>query len=261
MIAAIYGYFLYRIPDFNCRMRTKFVQPVDDYQLALNGLKTRYEFEKAKALADEDEFIDVTGDDSPELHVKIIPILEQPPSKIYYDNIEKESSDGGFFDRDDLDDEDEKNDLIIDCKLNGETGEKKTESEIYCRADKGRKSPSEPELVFNFTLVDTQLVYNEPSIVPKLPNQKDLPSGACDEPVMSITIPPPSKPPPRRQKHSLLAKQLKEIRILPYPRANQNPSNGPRRVAEYPASVPIKVNNGGFYRTLLSNEPIGSRFR
>ncbi|XP_065093907.1 uncharacterized protein LOC135714453 [Ochlerotatus camptorhynchus] len=231
-------------------MRTKFVQPLDDYQLALNGQKTRYEFEKVKPLADEDEFIDVTGDDSSDLQVKIIPILEQPPSKIYYDNIEKESSDGGFFDRDDLDDEDEKNDLIIDFKFNGETGEKKTESGIYCKADK------EPELVFNFTLVDTQLVYNEPSIVPKLPNQKDLQSGASDRPMVSITIPPPSMPSPPRQKHSILANKLKEARIYPYPRTNSNLSNGLRR-----ASVPIPVNNGGFYRTLLSNEPIGSRFR
>lgn len=258
-------------------MRTKFVQPLAEYQLeALKGLQTRYEFEKAKPVDEEadDEFIDVTGDDdsttTTELQPKIIPNLEQPPSKIYYDNIEKEPSDGGFFDRDDLEDEDEKNDLIIDCKLNGgngETGEKKTESGICGRTTGEKAKPTataEPELVFNFTVVDTQLVYSEPTGGSKLSNQKTQRYGVVSEtPVVSITIPPPRKASPvQQQKQSLLAAKLKEVRIHPYARASSKISNRARtRVGDYPSSLPVSVQNGGFYRTQQSNAPIGSRLR
>lgn len=242
-------------------MRTKFVHTLANYQLELKGLKTRFEFEKAKPLDEaDDEFIDVTGDDSSEVQPKIIPNLEQPPSKIYYDNIEKESSDGGFFDRDDLEDEDEKNDLIIDCKLNnGETWEKKTESGICSRT--GDKPTTEPELVFNFTVVDTQLIYNEADGTgSKLSHSKDR-CGDSDGPVVSITIPSPKRAHPVEQKQSLLAAKLKEVRVHPYARTSPKLSSRARRIDEYPSSLSIPVPNDGFYRKQERNEPIGSRFR
>ncbi|XP_021708704.1 uncharacterized protein LOC5579101 isoform X2 [Aedes aegypti] len=247
--------------DFNSRMRTKFVHTLANYQLELKGLKTRFEFEKAKPLDEaDDEFIDVTGDDSSEVQPKIIPNLEQPPSKIYYDNIEKESSDGGFFDRDDLEDEDEKNDLIIDCKLNnGETWEKKTESGICSRT--GDKPTTEPELVFNFTVVDTQLIYNEADGTgSKLSHSKDR-CGDNDGPVVSITIPSPKRAHPVEQKQSLLAAKLKEVRVHPYARTSPKLSSRARRIDEYPSSLSIPVPNDSFYRKQEKNEPIGSRFR
>nr|XP_029731079.1 uncharacterized protein LOC109399110 isoform X2 [Aedes albopictus] len=254
--------------DFNYRMRTKFVQTLADCQLELKGLKTRYEFQKAKPSEEDDdeeeaddEFIDVTGDDSStEVQRKIIPNLEQPPSKIYYDNIEKESSDGGFFDRDDLEDEDEKNDLIIDCKLNqGETGEKKTDSGICGNP----KTPTaEPELVFNFTVVDTQLIYNEGG-GSKSTNSSSLRCGVGDGPVVSITIPPPSRASPVQEKHSLLAAKLKEVRIHPYARIPPMLSNRPKRIDEYSSSLPTSspVRRDGLHRIHQRSEPIGSRYR
>lgn len=230
--------------------------------------------EKFKRFEDEEEeYIDVIGEypsSEPEpevLHPKAQQsLLEQPPSKIYYDNIEKESSDGGFFDRDDLEDEDERNELVIDCKLlNGGNGEstdpkKKTESV--------RTSGSqEPEVVFNFTLVDTQLVYNESKLV-----RKD------DRPVISVSIPPPAAPrhsmlqhqlqhghqpqPQQQQRVSSQLRNMRELRTATTRPYSKLMPNDPRRTSRsYRAvmtssSVPVK-------RALSQSvgEPIGSRLR
>ncbi|XP_062562810.1 uncharacterized protein LOC134226211 isoform X2 [Armigeres subalbatus] len=252
-------------PYFNCRMRTKFVQTLADYQVELKGLKTRYEFEKAEPLQDvDDEFIDVTGDDLAEQEQKIIKNLTQPPSKIYYDNIEKEPSDGGFFDRDDLEDEDDKNDLIIDCKLNnGETVEKKTESE-NCRKleEKSNSSTTGPELVFNFTVVDTQLVYNDPkNIRQKQCDQNDLQREVSNKPVVSIQTSPARKALPVGSSHSLLAAKLKEFRVHPYTKTSLSHGNRISRTAEHRARLPARIQKDVFYRIQPSNQPIGSRFR
>uniref|UniRef100_A0A1Q3FL41 Uncharacterized protein n=1 Tax=Culex tarsalis TaxID=7177 RepID=A0A1Q3FL41_CULTA len=246
--------------------------------------------EKLKQLEEqEEEYIDVIGEypsSEPEpevLHPKAQSLLEQPPSKIYYDNIEKESSDGGFFDRDDLEDEDERNELVIDCKLLNAGGEpsdplkKKTDLRI-CEPQQSQSqkflfpspttttsstttSAQEPEVVFNFTLVDTQLVYNESKLVQK------------DGPVISVHIPSPSKPvqkQPSMLQHHLqngqsqpprIASQLrnlKEVRARPYSRMMPN---DPRRMSRSYRSVACEVPVKRSVGPVSGDQHIGSRSR
>ncbi|EDS29335.1 conserved hypothetical protein [Culex quinquefasciatus] len=237
-------------------------------QLELGRFRPVFSHEESfKRLEDEEqeeEYIDVIGEypssePEPEVLVpKAQSLLEQPPSKIYYDNIEKESSDGGFFDRDDLEDEDERNELVIDCKLlngGGEPGDplkKKTDLRIS----------QEPEVVFNFTLVDTQLVYNESKLVQK------------DNPVISVHIPPPPQNPkhpssmlqhhlqhsqPQQPRIASQLRNLKEVRTTrPYSRLMPN---DPRRMSRsyrsvtngVPARRPVGLTTG--------DQMIGSRSR
>ncbi|XP_055592690.1 uncharacterized protein LOC129744274 isoform X2 [Uranotaenia lowii] len=138
-----------------------------------------------KPLEDEDdEFIDVIGDgDNPTMMGEppqqlVISKMAAPP-KIYYDQIEKESSDGGFFDREgeELDeDEDERNDLVIECDLDASVGsDRKSEVQKVQKVQNQkvavRENFDDSDIVFNFTLVDTQLIPNEPTILKKTPEK------------------------------------------------------------------------------------------
>lgn len=263
-------------------------------QLELGRFRPVFSHEESfKRLEDEEqeeEYIDVIGEypssePEPEVLVpKAQSLLEQPPSKIYYDNIEKESSDGGFFDRDDLEDEDERNELVIDCKLlngGGEPGDplkKKTDLRICepqpkpqsqkflfpptATATMTSAAAQEPEVVFNFTLVDTQLVYNESKLVQK------------DNPVISVHIPPPPQNPkhpssmlqhhlqhsqPQQPRIASQLRNLKEVRTTrPYSRLMPN---DPRRMSRsyrsvtngVPARRPVGLTTG--------DQMIGSRSR
>lgn len=252
-------------------MRKKYEQSLAVCQLELNGLSSHYGFDKSKQIDDEDEFIDVTGDypSEPESIDRFKPrnltYLEQPPSKIYYDNIEKESSDGGFFDRDDLEDEDERNDLVIDCKLTGEGGEKKTESRII-NDTRGKPSPlAEPEIVFNFTLVDTKLVYNAPALDRQQPTHESMQTVSVrGRPVIPSlpTLPPsPNSRPPQQQQASPMA-SLKNVRFHPFPRISGTLPSSPRKVAAYrSAEAHVKPVGNSFPSAVPSIEPIGSRLR
>lgn len=230
--------------------------------------------EKFKRMDDEEvqeeEYIDVIGEypvSEPEpevVHPKAQSLLEQPPSKIYYDNIEKESSDGGFFDRDDLEDEDERNELVIDCKLlngGGPTEEqqplkKKTDLRICEQppptsekflfstttpsSTSSTSSPQEPEVVFNFTLVDTQLVYNESKLVPP----KD-----ATTPVISVHIPPqPATQPPPPLRPSMLQQQLQQQHY-------QRISSQLRNLKEVRTGRPYPDHHQHQQRRMMPNDP------
>ncbi|XP_058460446.1 uncharacterized protein LOC131436033 [Malaya genurostris] len=159
--------------DYNYKMLREFEQSLDTRRFELNSF--RHYGRSNRVYADVGEIIDITGDQpsKPEsidhFQSNDPSYLMQPTSKIYYDNLEKEYSDGGFFDRDELEDEDEKDDLVIDCKVNGDVGENKTENGIS-HDSKGKHSTlTESEIVLNFTLVDKKLIYNESTIIRKLP--------------------------------------------------------------------------------------------
>uniref|UniRef100_A0A8D8JWG9 (northern house mosquito) hypothetical protein n=1 Tax=Culex pipiens TaxID=7175 RepID=A0A8D8JWG9_CULPI len=284
---------------FNMRnnIDTQPLAAVRGQQLELGRFRPVFSHEESfKRLEDEEqeeEYIDVIGEypssePEPEVLVpKAQSLLEQPPSKIYYDNIEKESSDGGFFDRDDLEDEDERNELVIDCKLLNGGGEpsdplkKKTDLRICepqpkpqshkflfppaATATMTSAAAQEPEVVFNFTLVDTQLVYNESKLVPK------------DNPVISVHIPPPPQNPkhpasmlqhhlqhsqPQPQQQTRIASQLrnlKEVRtVRPYSRLMPNdPRRMSRGYRSETSGVPVKRPVG----LTVGDQMIGSRSR
>ncbi|XP_058830010.1 uncharacterized protein LOC131689149 isoform X2 [Topomyia yanbarensis] len=233
--------------DFNYKMRKEFEQSLDVCRLELNSLR---HYKRPKRIDDDvEEYIDITGDypSEPEsidrFQPKNLSYLKQPPSKIYYDSIEKESSDGGFFDRDDLDDEDEKNDLVIDCKLNGDVGEKKTDNGIS-HDSKGRLSTlTESDIVLNFTLVDTELVYNAPTIVQKLPYA----SETNIKPPVTFEIVPTSIP-----------SNTQDIRLHPVQRRkNSLPYSTVNRAGQ--TRVPTVDHHS--LTNVPSTEPIGSRLR
>ncbi|KAL1374313.1 hypothetical protein pipiens_004948 [Culex pipiens pipiens] len=262
---------------FNMRnnIDTQPLAAVRGQQLELGRFRPVFSHEESfKRLEDEEqneEYIDVIGEypssePEPEVLVpKAQSLLEQPPSKIYYDNIEKESSDGGFFDRDDLEDEDERNELVIDCKLLNGGGEpsdplkKKTDLRICepqpkpqsqkflfpptATATMTSAAAQEPEVVFNFTLVDTQLVYNESKLVQK------------DSPVISVHIPKHpasmlqhhlqhSQPQPQQQQTRIASqlRNLKEVRtVRPYSRLMPNdPRRMSRSYRSVTSGVPVK---------------------
>lgn len=280
---------------FNMRnnIDTQPLAAVRGQQLELGRFRPVFSHEeKFKQVEEQDEeYIDVIGEypsSEPEpevLHPKAQTLLEQPPSKIYYDNIEKESSDGGFFDRDDLEDEDERNELVIDCKLLNGGGEpsdplkKKTDLRI-CEPQQSQSqkflfppptsstatssAAKEPEVVFNFTLVDTQLVYNESKLVQK------------GEPVISVHIPdpvpapapaPPVQKPPSMLQHHLqhgqqprITSQLrnfKEVRTRPYSRLMPNDPRMSRSYRSVTSGVPVKRTVG----LAIGDQLIGSRSR
>ncbi|XP_055534726.1 uncharacterized protein LOC129724116 isoform X2 [Wyeomyia smithii] len=254
--------------DFHYKMREKFEQSLDVCRLELSSL---HNYKRPKLTDDEvDEYIDITGDcpEEPESidryqpkDLSALDLVQQPPSKIYYDHIEKESSDGGFFDRDDLDDEDEKNDLVIDFKLNADTGEKKTDHGISHDRQIGKPSSlTGSEVVFNFTLVDTKLVYNEPTYVQKL-------QPHFNAPFTDFRAAPGTKPSTIEDKPSeqAMATSLKDVRLHSFwRRRNTLPSSVPDQ-SDYRTNVPAPSVPPPISQHSLINrpsiEPIGSRLR
>ncbi|XP_053685601.1 uncharacterized protein LOC128735131 [Sabethes cyaneus] len=171
-------------------MPETFEQSLDVCRLEFNSLK-RFK----RKLDENDEYIDVTGcppakranidliGGSPEKPASIdryppknlsFSIDQSPSKKIYYDHIGSEFDGGGFFDRDDLDDEDDRDGLVIDCRLN-ESWEKKTDNGIS-HDERISNGPdlTEPEVVVNLNVVDVEVVGSEPIDVEALYPDENL---------------------------------------------------------------------------------------
>lgn len=249
-------------------MRKKFDQSLAIRQLELNGLTVHYEAEKPKQVEEEDEIIDVTGDypSEPETidqeQKSGLLSLEQPPSKIYYDHIEKEPSDGGFFDRDELEDEDERNDLVIDCRLGGEPGEKKTDNGNLNDHSKKASALAEPEIVFNFTLVDRTLVYNEPTIVQKLPTRENLQITPKRMPPVPASRQPFNRSVVLQQIRPSQTNSLKAIRFRPSCKAHGTTSNDVSKInGDRLSDGNVVLESQRVPSIVPTAEPIGSRLR